>query len=147
VTALRRTKRRVHVEPVGKPTDAGIRVRIENVSVRATRGGTTVAAATRNVTLVVETPVLALHERVQRFERRLDTGALESGLGRRLIARLYAVTWARGYAQYSGAPIANVLGNRHVELMTNGAILKEQTNAFGASDPVGRRGMRPHASD
>ncbi|WP_231184324.1 hypothetical protein [Haladaptatus sp. DYF46] len=141
-TALRRAKRRVHVEPVGKPIDAGLRVRIENVSVRATRGGTTVAATTRDVTLVVETPVLALHERVQRFERRLDTGPLDSGLGRRLTARLYAVTWARGYAQYGGAPIANVLGNRHVELMTNGAILEEQTHVFGASDPAGRRGVR-----
>lgn len=141
-TALRRAKRRVRVEPVGKLTAAGLRVRIENVSMRATRGGRTVAATTRDVTLVVETPVLALHERVQRFERRLDTGALDSGLGRRLTARLYAVTWARGYAQYGGAPIANVLGNRHIELMTNGAILEEQTDAFGASDPAGRRGVR-----
>jgi hypothetical protein len=141
-TTLRRAKRRVHVEPVGKPTEGGLRVRIENVSMHATRGDTTVAATTKDVTLVVETPVLALHERVQRFKRRLDTGALDSGLGRRLTARLYAVTWARGYAQYGGAPIANVLGNRHIELMTNGAILEEQTSAFGASDPVGRRGVR-----
>ncbi|GKZ15736.1 hypothetical protein HAL_36170 [Haladaptatus sp. T7] len=141
-TALRRAKRRVHVEPVGNLTEAGLRVRIDGVSMRATRGGTTVAATKKNVTLVVETPVLALHERVQRFERRLDSGPLDPGLGRRLTARLYAVTWARGYAQYGGAPITNVLSNRHIELLTNGAILEEQTKSFGTSDPDGRRGVR-----
>ncbi len=140
--ALRRAKRRVHIEPVGKPTEAGLRVRIENVSLRATRHGVTVASTSKEMTLVVATPVLALHERVQRFEHRLNSGPLHPGLGRRLTARLYAVTWARGYAQYGGAPIANVLGNRHIELMTNGAILEEQRKSFGVSDPRGRRSLR-----
>ncbi|WP_227355313.1 DUF7286 family protein [Haladaptatus salinisoli] len=141
-SALRRAKRRVHVEPVGNATDAGLRVRIENVSLRASRDGSVVARTSRNVTLVVATPVLALHERVRRFERRLARGPLEPGLGRRLTARLYAVAWARGYAQYGGAPIGNVVGNRHVELMTNGAILREQRSAFGRSDPAARRALR-----
>ncbi len=141
-TALRYAKRRVHIESVEKPTESGLRVRIENVSLRATSDGAAVASASKDMTLVVETPVLALHERVQRFERRLNSGALDPGLGRRLTARLYAVTWARGYAQYGGAPIANVLGNRHIELMTNGAILEEQRQSFGVSDPRGRRSLR-----
>ena len=140
--ALRRAKRRVHIEPVGKSTEAGLRVRIENVSLRATRDGTTVASAEKEMTIVVETPTLALHERVQRFERRLNNGPLDPGLGRRLTARLYAVTWARGYAQYGGAPIANVLGNRHIELMANGAVLEEQRKSFGVSDPRGRQSLR-----
>ncbi len=141
-SALRRAKQRVHVEPVGDATDAGIRVRIENVSFRATRDDSAVARTSRNVTLVVATPVLAVHKRVQRFERRLDGGPLEPGLGRRLTARLYITTWARGYAQYAGAPIGNVLANRHVELMANGAMLEEQRTAFGRSDPAGREGLR-----
>jgi len=41
-------------------------------------------------------------------------------LGRQITASLYAMTWARGYGQYAGAPVENVLANRHVELSTNG---------------------------
>ncbi|WP_266076015.1 DUF7286 family protein [Haladaptatus caseinilyticus] len=141
-SALRQAVRRVHIAPVGTATESGLRVRIENVSIQAYRGESVVARASRNMTLVVETPVLALHERVQEFERRLDRDPFKPGLGRRLTARLYATTWARGYAQYGGAPIENVLANRHVELMTNGALLEEQRNAFGRSDPAGRHGLR-----
>ncbi|GAA0244209.1 hypothetical protein GCM10009000_069860 [Halobacterium noricense] len=142
VGSLQRAKERVRIEPVGNATDAGLRVRIENVSLRAYRDESVVAETSRNITVVVETPVLALHERVQNFERRLSRDPFKPGLGRRLTARLYATTWARGYAQYGGAPIGNVLANRHVELMANGAMLEEQRNAFGRSDRAGRNGLR-----
>ncbi|RBI61260.1 hypothetical protein DMJ13_16220 [halophilic archaeon] len=141
-SALRRAKRDVTVEPVGAPTESGLRVRVENLSVRVERGGREVARESRTVTLTVATSALALHRRVARFERRLSRGPLKPGLGRRLTARLYPVVWARGYAQHGGAPIENVLANRHVELVTNGALLGEQRAAFGHSDPAGRSALR-----
>jgi hypothetical protein len=141
-SALRRAKRRVEIEPAGNATSAGLRVRIENVSVTVTRDGQVVAREEVSPTLVVATPALALHRRVQRFESRLNRGPLDPGLGRRLTARLYALAWLRGYAQYGRAPISNVVANRHVELATNGAILREQRLAFGRSDPEGRKGLR-----
>ncbi|SIQ91416.1 hypothetical protein SAMN05421858_0796 [Haladaptatus litoreus] len=141
-SSLRRATERVHIEPVGNATESGLRVRIENITLRAYRDESVVAETARNITVVVETPVLALHERVRRYETRLNRDPFEPGLGRRLTARLYATTWARGYAQYGGAPIGNVLANRHVELMANGAMLEEQRNAFGRSDPAGRNGLR-----
>lgn len=138
---LREAKRRVRIDSVEDPEDGGLRVRIRNVTVSAERDGQTVERERTSPTLVVATPALALHERTERFEDRLDRGPLEPGLGRRLTARAYAVAWARGYAQYGGAPIENVVANRHVELATNGALLREQRTVFGRSDPRGRRAL------
>ncbi|WP_135851652.1 DUF7286 family protein [Halorussus salinus] len=144
---LRAAKRRVEIEPAGGENEsrsaenAGLRVRIRNVSVTATRGGRVVARERLAPELVVATPALALHERTERFESRLNRGPLAPGLGQRLTARLYAITWARGYAQYGGAPVENVLANRHVELAANGALLREQRAAFGRSDPRARRAV------
>ena len=140
-SALRRAKRSVTVTTLGPPTESSVRVRVENVSVRVERDGREIAHDVRTITLTVATPVLAVHDRVRRFERRLNRGPLNSGLGQRLTARLYPVVWARGYAQHGGAPIENVLSNRHVELTTNGALLDEQRAAFGRSDPAGRRAL------
>ncbi|USZ68914.1 hypothetical protein NGM10_04055 [Halorussus salilacus] len=136
---LRDAKRRVRIAPAGESENRGLRVRIENVTVTATRGGEAVERETVSPSLVVATPALALHERTERFESRLNRGPLDPGLGRRLTARLYAVAWARGYAQRGGAPIQNVVANRHVELAANGALLGEQRTAFGRNDPAGRR--------
>jgi len=133
---LRAAKRRVHVSRATNRT--GLRIRIENVSIVARRGGRAVGRRTVSPTLVVPTPTLAVHDRVERFERLLDAGPLEPGLGRQLTGRLYPIVWARGYAQYGGAPIENVLGNRHVALATNGGVLTLQASVFGHSDPVGR---------
>jgi hypothetical protein len=138
---LREAKRRVRIESAGEAENAGLRVRIRNVTVTAERGGRVVERERISPTLVVATPALALHERAERFENRLNRGPLEPGLGRRLTARAYAVAWARGYAQYGRAPIENVVANRHVELATNGAVLREQRTAFGRSDPGGRRAL------
>jgi hypothetical protein len=138
---LRAAKRRVRIEPVEADENGGLRVRIENVTVTAERDGRTVERERISPTLAVATPALALHERTERFEDRLNRGPLEPGLGRRLTARTYAVAWARGYAQYGRAPIENVVANRHVELATNGALLREQRTVFGQSDPRGRRAL------
>jgi hypothetical protein len=103
--------------------------------------GSVVGENDEMITLTVETPVLALHERTERFEERLNTGAIEGpGLGRRLTAELYVITWARGYAQYGGLPIQNVLGNHHVEVATNGGIVREQRAVFGRADPDAKAG-------
>jgi len=128
------------IERVGlsRTDGAELHAEITNVTVTATDDGRVVGR--ENVTFAVDvpTPVLEAHERVAAFERRLNAGATEPGLTQRLSGRLYALAWARGYAQYGGAPISNVIGTRHLELMTNGAVLAVQQSAFGTSDPAGR---------
>ncbi len=121
----------------------GLRVRVRNVTVTVTRDGRRIARENRTFTLHTRTPVLAAHDRVEAFEASLNRAAGEGpGLGLRLTGRLYAVVWARGYAQYGGAPITNVLANRHVELMTNGAVLAEQAATIGRADPDGEQALR-----
>jgi hypothetical protein len=141
VSELRAAMERVHVARAG-PNGTALRVRIENVTVRASRDGRRVGSRRFDANLTVGSPVLALHDRVERFDRQLDAGPLSAGLGRRLTGRLYPVAWARGWAQYAGAPVANVLGNRHVELATNGGALALQRATLGASDPGGERAHR-----
>jgi len=139
-TMLRRAKRRVHVEGVGA-NDTRLRVRIENVTVRSTRDNRTVASETVSPTVVVDSPVLALHDRVSTYERKLNRGHAKPGFAQQLTARLYPVAWARGYGQYGNLPIENVVTNRHVELMANGALLAEQRATFGGSDPQARSAL------
>ena len=137
---LRAARDRVTLEEV----DGGLRVEIENVTVEVRRNGVLVEERERTVTRTIASPVLAVHEQVRTYEERLNRGPTEGpGLGRRLTARMYAVGWVRGYAQYGGAPIQNVIANRHVELMTNGARLETQRKVFGRSDPAGRQAMGP----
>jgi hypothetical protein len=131
------------IQLAGVENGTAVRVTVRNLSVTARRDERTVARERRTRTVVVSTPVLALHDRAMRFETRLNRDPLEGpGLGRRLTARLYPVAWARGYAQYGGAPITNVVANRHVETVTNGAVLATQRSVFGRSDPAARRGTR-----
>ncbi|MGM0590855.1 MAG: DUF7286 family protein [Halobacteriota archaeon] len=140
-SALRTAKQRVRIR--GTSNGSALEATVANVTVTVRRAGRVVHVERESVTLTVPTPVLALHDRTADFERRLNRGALDGpGLERQLTARLYAVTWARGYGQYAGAPIENVLANRHVELSTNGGVLSAQRAAFGQSDPAGRRGLR-----
>ncbi|MFB6146984.1 MAG: hypothetical protein ABEJ08_04785 [Halobacteriaceae archaeon] len=121
------------------PVDGGrsLSVTVQNVSVEVDRRGRTVASRRVDLTVVVEVPVFALHRRVDAFADSLH-GDGPSSFQSRLAARLYAVAWARGYAQYGGAPIGNVLANRHVEVSTNSALLALQRAAIGNSDPAGR---------
>lgn len=133
---LRSAKQRVHVER--RQNGTGLRVTIDDLTIVASRDGKRVANRQISPTVVVPTPTLAVHDRVSLFEERLNAGPLEPGLGRRLTASLYPVVWMRGYAQYGGAPIENVLANRHVSLFSNRAVLSLQRNVFGHSDPTGR---------
>ncbi len=129
-----RALRRVDVAPSG-PDNASLRVTVEGVRVVATRDGRTVGTRQVAPTVTVPSPVFALQERGKAFEERLNAGPLSKGLGRRLTVRLYGAAWARGHAQYRGAPVENVLANRHVEVATNGGALAVQRDALGASDP------------
>ncbi|WP_435069508.1 DUF7286 family protein [Haloplanus sp. C73] len=130
------------IEVRGVENGTALRVTVRNISITARESGRVVASEERTRTVTVSTPVLALHDRATTFETRLNRGPLDGpGLGRRLTARLYPVAWARGWGQFYGAPIANVVSNRHVETSTNGAVLEAQREMFGRSDPAGRRGM------
>ena len=138
--ALERRLDRISVRGVENGT--ALEVRLRNVSVVARQDGDVVARETANWTVTVATPVLALHDRTVRFEQSLARGPLEGpGLGRRLTARLYPVAWARGYGQWGGLPVSNVVGTRHVGVATNGAVLDLQQAAFGRADPTGRTGQ------
>ena len=133
-------RERVGVEPVANGT--ATRVTFAGVATTATRNGRTVVNGTRPRTVTVAVPTLAAHERTERFERRLDRGPVEGpGLGRQVTASLYAMAWARGYGQYAGAPVENVVANRHVELSTNAGIVRVQRDVFGTSDPDARGGV------
>lgn len=137
---LRRAKRGIQIASVGG--GESMMVTVQNLTVRAHREGRVVAHRRLNLTLTVATPVLALHDRATRYERRLNRDALEGpGLGRAITARLYPVTTARAYARYAGAPIENVLGNRHVALSTNAALLAQQRAVFGRHDPAAARAL------
>ncbi|WP_436927851.1 DUF7286 family protein [Halosimplex amylolyticum] len=138
--ALGEAIERVDVERTG-PNGASLRVELSNVTVQATDGGRVVGTEEVSFSVVVATPVLAVHDRVETYQERLKAGVAKPGLGQRLTSRLYAVAWARGYAQYGGAPIDNVVANRHVELVTNGAVLDVQRSTFGRSDPDGRQAL------
>nr|WP_241658356.1 hypothetical protein [Halorubrum sp. BOL3-1] len=133
-------RERVRLEPAANGT--ATRVTFEGVATTATRDGRTVVNRTRPRTVTVAVPTLAAHERTERFESRLDRGPVEGpGLGRQLTASLYAMAWARGYGQYAGAPVENVVANRHVELSTNAGIVRVQRDVFGTSDPDARGGL------
>ena len=131
---------RVKVDRVGKD-DAALRVAIENVTLSATRDGRSVTTIQRSPEFVISNPALLLHDRTETFETRANAPVTQSGFGQRLTARLYPIAWTRGYAQYGGAPIATVLGTRHVELAANDALLAEQREFFGEADPDGHRGV------
>ncbi|WP_247007766.1 DUF7286 family protein [Halorientalis litorea] len=136
-SALRAAKRRVHIDTV-EGNRTAVHVRVENVTVTARRGNRTVGHRERTASFVVRTPVVALHERVERFEARLNAGLERPGFGRRFTGYTYALTWARGYAQYGGVPVENVVGSGHLGVLTNGAVLGEQRAVFGRSDAAAR---------
>lgn len=131
---------RVSIERTGSD-DAALGVSIDGVRLSADRNGRTVTTVERSPEFTVSNPVLLLHDRTEQFETRANAPVTQPGVGQRLTKRLYPIAWSRGYAQYGGAPIATVLGTRHVELATNDALLAEQQAAFGEADPDGHRGV------
>jgi len=138
---LRDAINRIRIQGIENGT--ALRVTVRNVTVTARERGRVVTRERRARTITVSTPVLALHDRAAAFEERLNRGPLAGpGLGRQLTARLYPVAWSRGWGQYRGLPITNVITNRHVETSTNGAVLETQRAMFGRSDPAGRKAMR-----
>ncbi|GAA0293093.1 DUF7286 family protein [Halarchaeum salinum] len=123
---------------VGVENDTAIRVHVDGVRVVATRSGAVVDSRERTVTVTAPTPILAVHDRVGLFEARLDRGVTDGpGLARRATVSLTALAEARGLAQYGGAPISNVVANRHVALATNRGVLSLERATFGSADPLG----------
>lgn len=143
--ALRETIAQTTVERVGE-NGTLLRVTLSNVTLTASRGGTELERVTVSPTVTVAAPVLLLHDRTTRFDTRLGVDATAPGLARRTTARIAAIAWARGLAQYGGAPIANVVANRHVAVATNSALLAEQRAVFGTADDTGARATRIAAS-
>lgn len=124
------------------PNGSRIRVRVSNVSLQARRDGAVVARERLDPTVTVDTPVLALHDRVKEYEHRLDARTVSpESAGARLTAGTYLVAYGRGTAQWAGAPITNVVANRHLALATDAAVYDTQARTFGARDPEWRDGM------
>jgi len=141
VHGLRAAKHRVSVERAG-PNKTAMRATVENIVLTVRRNGAVVSTRRVSPTVVVPTQALMLHDQVSTYQTRLNSGLDRPGLSQRMTARLYPIAWARGYAQYGGAGIENVVANRHVSLATNGALLGVQRSTFGRSDPAGRRALK-----
>ncbi|RLM39481.1 hypothetical protein [Haloarcula sp. Atlit-120R] len=139
-SGLRAAKHRISVERAG-PNKTAMRATVENIVLTVRRNGAVVSTRHVSPTVVVPTQALMLHDQVSTYQTRLNNGLGRPGLSQRMTARLYPIAWARGYAQYGGAGIENVVANRHVSLATNGALLGVQRSTFGRSDPAGRRAI------
>ncbi len=118
-------------------TEPGLlELELDGIELVATRDGERVASQNETVTLSVPTPVLQQHERTQAFQGRLDAGVTSGGsFSQRFNARTYVLGWVRGYAQYGGLPVTEVIANRHVVPSVNSALYRTQQDVFGAADP------------
>ena len=112
-----------------------VTVTLDDIEISAIRDGEELATRTETVEVSVPTPVIQQHERTQEFQERLNAGITSSGFSQRFNARIYALGWARGYAQYSGMPVTEVIANRHIEPSVNSAVFRTQQDVFGATDP------------
>jgi hypothetical protein len=138
VETTRDAERAIDAVSIERTDEAVVRVTVSDVRVVVRRNGGVVSRTRTNVSTTIHTPALALHDRVTRFESRLARNALDGpGLDRRLTDYLHRVVWLRGPLQYAGVPISNVLANRHVELLTNRALLGVQRSTFGRADDAG----------
>ncbi|WP_424000040.1 DUF7286 family protein [Haloarcula salina] len=137
---LRSAKRRVSVARAGA-NETAMRATVDDVLLTVRRHGRVVAERRVSPTVVVPTPALMLHDQASTYQTKLNASLAHPGLSQRLTARLYPIAYARGYAQYGGAGIENVVANRHVSLAANGALLGVQRSTFGRSDPAGRRAL------
>ncbi|MFT4946408.1 MAG: hypothetical protein ACI8TL_000643 [Natronomonas sp.] len=129
---------RVEIRP-GSETDGiesgVIEAEISGVQTVARRDGDVVERQTESITVAVASPLYQLHDRTNAFQERLDAGIAKPGFTQRFNARIYALGWARGYAQYSGLPVTEVIANRHVVPSANDAVYRTQKDVFGAADP------------
>ena len=112
-----------------------VQVTVEGITIEAVRDGEVIATRERDVQMTLPTPLFELHDRASEYQDRLNNGISESGFGQRFNARIYALGWARGYAQYGGAPVTEVIANRHVVPAANDAIYRTQQDVFGTTDP------------
>ncbi|MFC7214855.1 hypothetical protein ACFQO4_12315 [Saliphagus sp. GCM10025334] len=120
-----------------------LEVTIDGVRTTVEHDGETVASRVEPVAVSVPTPLFELQRRTAAYETALNTGALEgSGFGRQFSGRLYPLAWARGYAQYAGMPVSEVIANRHVEVTANSAAYATQRGVFGTQDVDGGDAMR-----
>lgn len=119
-----------------------VNVSVEDASVVVRAGGAVIDRRDVDLAATVATPTLTLHDRTTEFQRLLDAGPLTGGsVSRGLTGTLYGLGWARGYGQYAGLPIDDVIANRHVELAANLAVLDAQRVAFGNSDREAETGL------
>jgi len=119
-----------------------VAVEVTDVPIEVTRDGTVVDTRYMTISANVTTPTLTLHDRTTTFQERLDGETLEAGsLSRGLTGGLYGLGWTRGYGQYAGLPIDDVIANRHVELVTNLAVLDAQRSTFGNSNQQAEQGL------
>ncbi|WP_411965626.1 hypothetical protein [Haloferax sp. YSMS24] len=110
-------------------------VTVEDIAVDVTRDGRRVAGETMTTTVGVRTPVLALHDRTETFEHRLDASATNGGtLDATVTTAMWTAAWTRGWSQYAGAPVENVVSNDHVALATNAGVLLTEQQTFGTTD-------------
>jgi len=137
--AATRTAELLDAVAIQRRADGRMTVRFDGLSLALVRDGRTVSQRRYDASVTVPATALDLHDRVRNFSARLRGDYLDAGLPRRMTGMLHLAAWARGYAQYGGAPIGNVLANRHVALAANSALLRAQRNALGASDPRSRR--------
>ena len=112
-------------------------VEVDGIEITAHRGDEVLTSRNKTINVSVPTPVLQQHERTELFQDRLDAGITSTDIGftHRFNARIYALGWLRGYAQYAGAPVTEIIANRHVEPSANSALYRTQKDVFGAADP------------
>jgi len=111
-------------------------VELGEIQITAARDNETLASRSETVGVSVPTPVVQQHERTRAFQEKLDAGIAEPGsFSQRFNARVYPLGWLRGYAQYGGAPVTDIITNRHVEPAVNSALYRTQQAVFGKADP------------
>jgi frataxin-like iron-binding protein CyaY len=123
--------------------DGSLDVTIDGITMTATREGEVIERETKTMKVTVVTPILQLHDRVEKYQYALNrSGLTEPGLKQRFNARIYALGWARGWAQNYQAPISEIIANRHIEPSTNSALFRTQQDVFGTADPALRDAVR-----
>ncbi|MFP8891288.1 hypothetical protein ACLI4U_16200 [Natrialbaceae archaeon A-CW2] len=126
-----------------RPSSGLLEVTIENVTTTVYRDESEIASQTNAYSVTIPTPIFELQSRTDEYEAALNTNVLDgSGFGRQFSGRLYPIAWVRGYAQYGGMPVSEVISNRHVEVTANSASFATQEAVFGSKDPDGSDAMR-----
>lgn len=111
-------------------------ITIDGITMTATHDGKVIENETKTMEVTIVTPILQLHDRVVEYQYALnESGLTERGLKQRFNARIYALGWARGWAQNYRAPISEIIANRHIEPATNSALFRTQQDVFGTVDP------------